>query len=115
MSVTIYHNPNCGTSRKVLALLRERGIEPRIVEYVKAPPTEAEWKTLIRRSGLDARAFLRSKESLYAELDLDNPKWTGAQLTRFLAENPRLLNRPVVATAKGVRPCRPAETVLELL
>jgi arsenate reductase (glutaredoxin) len=115
MEATLYHNPNCGTSRNVLALLRERGIEPRLIEYLKTPPTLAQWKALIKRSGLSARAFLRTKEKLYAELDLANPKWTDAQLTAFLAEHPSLLNRPIVATPKGVRPCRPAETVFELL
>jgi arsenate reductase len=114
-SVTIYHNPSCGTSRNTLALLRERGIEPTIIEYLKAPPTFAQLEALIHRSGLHARAFLRTKEKLYAELDLDNPKWTDAHLTQFLAEHPQLLNRPVVETPKGVRPCRPAETVTQLL
>lgn len=115
MKVTLYHNPNCGTSRNVLALLRERGIEPTIVDYQKKPPTLAQWNELIKRSGLSARAFLRTKEKLYAELDLANEKWTEAQLTAFLAEHPQLLNRPVVETPKGVRPCRPAETVIDLL
>ncbi|MCC6363806.1 MAG: arsenate reductase (glutaredoxin) [Bryobacterales bacterium] len=114
-SVTIYHNPKCGTSVKVLALLRERGVEPEIVEYLKTPPTAAQWKALIARSGLGARAFLRTKEKLYAELDLANPKWTDAQLAGYLAQHPVLLNRPVVASSKGVRPCRPVETALELL
>jgi len=113
--VTIYHNPKCGTSLKVLALLRERGVEPAVVEYLKTPPSAAQWKALIARSGLDVRDFLRTKEKLYAELDLANPKWTSAQLLHFLAEHPVLLNRPVVATPKAVRPCRPAETVLDLL
>lgn len=115
MSVTIYHNPNCGTSRKALALLRERNIEPTIIEYLKTPPTLAQFKSLIKRSALGARAFLRTKEKLYTELDLASPKWTEAQLTAFLAEHPQLLNRPVVETPKGVRPCRPAEIVLHLL
>ncbi len=115
MNATIYHNPNCGTSRNALALLRERGIEPTIVEYLKHPPTLTQLKALIKRSGLGTRAFLRTKEKLYAELDLANPKWADAQLTAFLAEHPSLLNRPVVDTAKGVRPCRPAEAVLDLL
>jgi len=115
VSVTIYHNPNCGTSRNVLALLREKGIEPTVVEYLKRPPTLAELKVLVKRSGLGARSFLRTKEKLYTELDLANPKWTEAQLITFLTEHPQLLNRPVVETPKGVRPCRPAETVLELL
>jgi arsenate reductase len=113
--VTIYHNPSCGTSRTVLGLLREHGIEPTIIEYLKSPPTLAELKALIQRSGLPARDFLRTKEKLYAELDLASPKWTDAQLTAFLVEHPSLLNRPVVETPKGIRACRPAETVLEML
>ena len=112
--VTIYHNPNCGTSRNALALIRERGIQPTIVEYLKTPPTLAQLKALIQRSGLGARAFLRTREKLYAELDLANPKWTDTQLIAFLAEHPALLNRPIVETPKGIRPCRPAETILEL-
>ena len=115
MATTLYHNPGCGTSRNVLALLREHGIEPTIVEYLKTRPTLAQLKAFIKRSGLSARDFLRTKEKLYAELDLANPKWTEAQLTAFLAEHPQLLNRPVVETPKGIRACRPAETVLELL
>ena len=115
MNITIYHNRNCGTSRNALALLRERNMEPTIVEYLKTPPTLAQLKSLIKRSGLSAREFLRAKEKLYAELDLANPKWTEAQLTTFLAEHPSLLNRPIVETPKGVRPCRPAEVVLDLL
>lgn len=113
--VTVYHNPNCGTSRNVLALLKERGIEPEVIQYLKTPLSAYDWASLIKRSGLGARAFLRTKEKLYAELDLENPKHTDADLTRALAENPVLLNRPVVETPKGVRPCRPAETVGELL
>jgi len=115
VSVTIYHNPNCGTSRNVLALLREKGLDPTVVEYLKHPPTLAELQALIELSGLGARAFLRTREKLFTELGLDNPKWTDAELIAVLAKYPQLLNRPVVATAKGVRPCRPVETVLELL
>lgn len=115
MSVTLYHNPGCGTSRNVLALLRERGIEPTVIEYLKNPPTLEQLKALIERSGLGAREFLRTREKLYAELDLAHSKWTDAQLVAFLAEHPALLNRPVVETEKGVRACRPAETVLQLL
>lgn len=114
-SITIYHNPKCGTSVKVLALLRTNGVEPIVVEYLKTPPAAAEWKALIARSGRPVRDFLRTKEKLYSELDLGNPKWSDAQLLDFLAEKPVLLNRPVVASGKGVRPCRPAETVLELI
>ncbi len=113
--ITIFHNPACGTSRNVLALLRERGIEPDIIEYLKKPPTRGQLKALVLRSGLNARDFLRKREPLYKELDLDNPKWTEDQLVSFLADNPSLLNRPVVESQKGVRPCRPAETVLDLL
>lgn len=113
--VTIYHNPKCGTSRNTLALLRERGIEPNVVEYLKTPPTKKQLKDLIQRSGRPVRDFLRKKEKLYTELDLDNAQWTDAQLIGFLAEHPILLNRPVVETGKGAGPCRPAETVLDLL
>ena len=113
--VTLFHNPKCGTSVKVLGLLREHGVEPNIVRYLTAPPSAVEWKALITRSGLKVRDFLRNKEKLYAELDVANKKWTDAQLIAMLAQHPALLNRPVVATPKGVRPCRPAETVLELL
>ena len=113
--ITIFHNPACGTSRNVLALLRERGIEPNIIEYLKNPPTRRELEELISRSGLNARDFLRKREPLYKELDLDNPKWSEDQLVSLLADNPSLLNRPVVETKKGARPCRPAESVLELL
>jgi arsenate reductase (glutaredoxin) len=113
--VTIYHNPKCGTSVKVLGLLRERGMEPTVVEYLKTPPTAAQWKALIGKSGLGIRAFLRTKEKLYTELDLANTKWTDAQLLKHLTEHPGLLNRPVVETAQAARPCRPAETVLEFV
>jgi arsenate reductase len=113
--VTIFHNPACGTSRNVLALLRQRGIEPEVVEYLKTPPSREQLREMITRSGLSAREFLRKRERLYEELDLDNPKWSDDQLISFVAENPSLLNRPVVETGKGVRPCRPAETVLKLL
>ena len=114
-NVTIYHNPRCGTSRKVLGILQDRGIQPTVVEYLKTPPTKAQLKKLVAHSDLKVRDFLRTKEQVYQDLDLANPKWTEDQLLGFLAENPILLNRPVVETAKGAQPCRPAETVLELL
>lgn len=113
--VTIFHNPACGTSRNVLALLRERGVEPVVVEYLKTPPSHEQLREIISRSGLPARDFLRKRERLYEELNLENPKWSEGQLIELLAKNPSLLNRPVVETGKGVRPCRPAETVLDLL
>ena len=115
MSVTIYHNLGCGTSRNVLALLRERGIEPEVVEYLKTPLTKKELQEMVKRSGLGAREFLRTRESLYSELDLANPRWTDTELIELLAEHPKLLNRPVVSTPKGVLPCRPAETVNKLI
>lgn len=115
MSVTIYHNPNCGTSRNTLAILREKKIEPVVIEYLKTPPSLADLKALVKRTKIPVRELLRTKEALYTELDLANPKWTDAQLLEFLAANPRLLNRPVVETPKGAKACRPAETVWELL
>ncbi|HXJ40943.1 MAG TPA: arsenate reductase (glutaredoxin) [Bryobacteraceae bacterium] len=114
-TVTVYHNPGCGTSRNVLALLRERGIEPAIVEYLKTPPDRAKLEEWLRRSLLGVREFMRSREKLYTELDLANPKWSEGELIGFLVTYPALLNRPVVETPKGVRPCRPAETALALL
>lgn len=115
MSFTIYHNPACGTSRNTLALIREAGIEPMIVEYLETPPDRATLATLVRKNGDDVRGLLRERGTPYAELDLGNPKWSDAQLIGFLAEHPILLNRPVVETARAARVCRPAETVLELL
>lgn len=114
-SVTIYHNPRCGTSRKVLGMLQDRGITPNVIEYLKTPPTKAQLKKLVAHSDLSVRDFLRTKEQVYKDLDLANPKWSDDQLLGFLAENPILLNRPVVETEKSARPCRPAETVFELL
>jgi arsenate reductase len=115
MAVTIYHNPNCGTSRNALALLRGKKIDPVVIEYLKTPPTLAELKALVKRTGIPVRELLRTKEALYDELDLGNPKWTDAELLGFLAEHPKLMNRPVVETEKGAKACRPAEMVLELL
>jgi arsenate reductase len=114
-SVTVYHNPKCGTSRNVVAMLQERGIQPVVVEYLKKPPSRQVMEGWLLRSGLGAREFIRTREGLYTALDLGNPKWTEGELLDFLAAHPQLLNRPVVETAKGVRPCRPAQTVLELL
>lgn len=113
--VRIFHNPNCGTSRNVLALLQQHGLEPEIIEYLKTPPTHDQLAAMVKRSGLSARDFLRTKQKLYSELDLANPKWTEDQIVGVLAENPVLLNRPIVETPKGVKPCRPAEAVVDLL
>lgn len=111
----IYHNPACGTSRNALALLRERGHEPRIIEYLKTPPDAATLKALIDASGQPVRTFLRTKESLYDELGLDDPALDDAQLIQAMVTHPVLINRPIVSTPLGTRLCRPAETVLDIL
>lgn len=115
MSITIYHNPACGTSRNTLALIRGAGIEPTIVEYLKTPPDRATLAALVRKSGGDVRGLLRERGTPFAELGLGDPKWSEAQLIGFLVAHPILLNRPVVETARAARVCRPAEVVLELL
>jgi arsenate reductase len=115
MSITIYHNPACGTSRNVLALIRNSGAEPVIVEYLKTPPTSAELRDLVARMGGSVRDLLRVKGTPYDALDMANPKWTDDDLLAFIAEHPILLNRPIVATPLGVRLCRPSELVLDIL
>ena len=115
MNITLYHNPHCSTSRNALALLREHGVEPQIIDYLKTPLTRDELAALIARSGLPVRDFLRSKEALYTELQLDNPALDDAALLDALAEHPKLFSRPVASGDKGVRIGRPAERVLELL
>jgi arsenate reductase len=113
--VTIFHNPACGTSRNTLALIRGKGIEPRVVEYLKTPPSKEELRQLLAEMGLPVRALLREKGTPYAELGLDDAKWTDEQLLDFIQQHPVLMQRPVVRTPRGTRLCRPAETVLELL
>jgi arsenate reductase len=115
MTVTIYHNPSCGTSRNTLAMIRQSGEEPVIVEYLKHPPDRARLRALADAMALPVRALLREKGTPYAELDLGNPKWADDQLLDFMLAHPILIQRPIVETPKGVRICRPAETVLELL
>ena len=115
MSVTILHNPACSTSRKTLALIREQGIEPTVVEYLKTPPDRATLVDMIRKIGLPVRDVMRRKGSPYEELGLDDPKWTDAQLVDFMLTHPILINRPIVVTERGARLCRPVETVLEIL
>jgi len=115
MTVTIYHNPACGTSRNTLALIRERGEEPVVVEYLKTPPSRAELTDLLARAGLTPRAVLRKKGTPYAELGLDDPALTDDQLLDAMLAHPILIERPLVATPRGARLCRPAETVLEIL
>ena len=114
-SPTIYHNPSCGTSRKVLGMLRESGNEPRIVEYLKTPPTRAELKELLVKMGMTPRQLLRRRGTPYAELGLDDPAKTDEQLIDAILAHPILMERPVVVTGKGVQLCRPPERVKELL
>lgn len=113
--VIIYHNPECGTSRNTLAMIRNAGIEPHIIEYLKTPPSRDMLESLIQRSGMTTRALLRENGTPYAELDLDNPSLTDAQLIDAMMEHPTLINRPLVVSPIGVRLCRPSEEVLDLL
>ena len=113
--ITIYHNPRCSSSRNTLGLIRNSGAEPVIVEYLKTPLTAAELQALLQRMGSHVRDILREKESVYQELDLGNAKWSDADLLGFVEQHPILINRPIVATPKGVRLCRPCEQVLEIL
>ena len=115
MSVTIYHNPDCGTSRNTLAMIRNAGIEPRIVEYLRTPPDRETLEKLIARAGLTVRAALREKGTPYAELGLGDTSLTDAQLLDVMMEHPILINRPLVVTPLGVRQCRPSEVVLDIL
>jgi arsenate reductase (glutaredoxin) len=112
---TIYHNPNCGTSRKVLGIMRETGTEPKVIEYLKTPPTRAELKDLLAKMGMTPRQLLRRKGTPFDELGLDDPSKTDEALIDAILAHPILMERPVVVTGKGVRVCRPAEKVLELL
>ena len=113
--ITIYHNPHCGTSRNTLAMIRQSGVEPNIVEYLHTPPSRAELKALLQGMGMTVREVLREKGTPYAALDLGNPQWTDEQLLDFVAQHPILLNRPIVVTPLGVRLCRPSEAVLDIL
>src|SRR6202047_3120000 len=115
MSVTIYHNPSCGTSRNTLAMSRDSGEEPEVIEYLKTPPDRARLIALIAAMGISVRALLREKGTPYAELGLADPKWTGDDLLDFMLAHPTLLNRPIGVTTKGVRLCRPSEEVLDIL
>lgn len=115
MTITIYHNPACGTSRNTLAMIRQSGAEPEVIEYLKDPPSRTQLVKLIKAMGISPRDLLRRKGTPYDELGLDNPKWTGAELIDFMIAHPILIHRPIVVTPKGVRLCRPPELVLELL
>jgi arsenate reductase len=115
MEVTIWHNPKCGTSRKVLEMIRAKGIEPEIIEYLVTPPSGPEIKAVLREAGLEPRGLLRRKGTPYDELGLDDPKLTAAALVAAMARHPLLIERPVVRTRKGTRLCRPAERLIEIL
>ncbi len=115
MTVTIYHNPACGTSRNTLAMIRATGTEPVIIEYLKTPPPRATLRDLVTRMALPLRAVLRQKGTPYAELGLDNPTLSDDALLDAIQAHPILINRPIVVTPKGVRLCRPSELVLDLL
>jgi arsenate reductase (glutaredoxin) len=115
MSVTIYHNPSCGTSRNVLAMIRASGEEPEIIEYLKTPPDRARLIELIEAMGISPRALLRQKGTPYAELGLADPEWSDDELIDFMLKHPILINRPIVVTQKGTKLCRPSEAVLDLL
>jgi arsenate reductase len=115
MSVTIYHNPGCGTSRNVLAMIRQSGAEPTIIEYLKNPPSRAKLVELIKAMGIRVRDLVRERGTPYHELGLDNPDLTDEQLIDQMLAHPILINRPIVVTENGVKLCRPSETVLPLL
>ena len=115
MTITIFHNPACGTSRNTLAMIRKSGEAPVIVEYLKTPPSRARLIELIEAMGIGARGLLREKGTPYAELDLGNAKWTDDELVDFMPAHPILINRPIVETPKGTRLCRPSEEVLQIL
>ena len=113
--VTIYHNPACGTSRNVLAMIRNSGAEPTVIEYLKTPPDRATLLALIQASGLPVMDLVRSKEAVFAELNLGHSGVTDAQLVDAMLAHPILINRPIVITPLGTRLCRPSEQVLEIL
>ena len=113
--LVIYHNPECGTSRNALAMIRNAGIEPHVVEYLKTPPSRALLESLIERSAISPRALLREKGTPFADLGLDNPELTDAELIDAMIAHPILINRPLVVSPLGVKLCRPSEEVLDLI
>jgi arsenate reductase len=115
MDVIIYHNPDCGTSRNTLGLIRNAGIEPHVIEYLKTPPTRTMLRNLIARMGISVRDLLRDKGTSYHGLGLDDPSLTDDQLLDAMVEHPILINRPIVVTPYGVKLCRPSEAVLDIL
>ena len=115
MTITIYHNPKCGTSRNTLAMIQQSGVEPEVVEYLKTPPTREKLVELIAAMGIAPRDLLRRKGTPYDELGLDDPKWSDDELIDFMVAHPILMNRPVVVTPLGAKLCRPSEAVLDIL
>jgi len=115
VTVTIYHNPACGTSRNTLAMIRQSGEEPEVIEYLKNPPSRARLVELIAAMGIPVRALLREKGTPYTELGLADPRWSDDELIDFMLAHPILINRPIVVTPRGVKLCRPSEAVLDLL
>ena len=115
MTVTNYHNPDCGTSRNTLAMIRQSGVEPAIIEYLKTPPSRERLKELTSAMGMSVRGLLREKGAPYAELNLGDPSLSDDQLLDAMLAHPILINRPIVVTPKGVKLCRPSEAVLDLL
>ena len=113
--ITIYHNPACGTSRNTLALIRNSGVEPTVIEYLKTPPTKAQLELLLREMDISVRSLLREKGTPFEELGLADPKWTDDELLDFIGLHPVLMNRPVVVTPLGTKLCRPSELVLDIL
>jgi arsenate reductase len=115
LSVTIYHNPSCGTSRNTLAMIRQSGAAPEVIEYLKNPPSRERLRELAAAMGIPVRGLLRQKGTPYAELGLADLKWSDDELIGLMLAHPILINRPIVVTPKGVRLCRPSELVLDLL
>lgn len=113
--VTIYHNPSCGTSRNVLELIRNAGIEPEVIEYLNTPPNKETLQALIARMAIPVRDVLRRNGTPFDELQLDDPKWTDNELVDFMLLHPILINRPIVVTSMATRLCRPSEAVLDIL
>lgn len=114
-NITIFHNPDCGTSRNTLALIRHSGVAPEVIEYLKTPPSKERLQELIRAMGIPVRALLREKGTPYAELQLSDPKWSDEELVDFMLAHPILINRPIVVTPLGTKLCRPSEAGLEIL
>ncbi|RWL21430.1 MAG: arsenate reductase (glutaredoxin) [Mesorhizobium sp.] len=115
MTITIYHNPDCGTSRNTLAIIRQSGEEPDVIEYLKKPPSRERLVELIKATGMTPRELLREKGTPYAELNLGDPKWTDDEIVDFMLAHPILINRPIVVTPLGTRLARPSEAVLDIL